>query len=226
VRLLLFDIDGTLLRCGPQVRRIFATALGEVFGTTGPIDGYDFSGKTDRQIVVDLISATGVDTTTVRRRLPEMRDCYLERLDRELSAAEMKVTPEAERILVELDRRDDVVVGLLTGNWRGGAFTKLGRLGLDRFFGFGAFADDGDDRPELLPVAWRRARKSAGYDFSARQTLIIGDSVHDIRCGSEHGVPVLAVTTGWTTAERLEEAGASWVSKNLSEGLVVAGVRA
>src|SRR6185503_15462269 len=134
MRLLLFDIDGTLLRCGPQVRVLFAEALREVFGTAGDLDGYDFSGKTDPLIVRELMTAAGFTAPEVRERLPAMRDAYASRIESRLGPVE--VIAGAAEALAALAGRRDVVVGLLTGNWRRGAGAKLRRGGLDAHFTF------------------------------------------------------------------------------------------
>ncbi|HXT22006.1 MAG TPA: HAD family hydrolase, partial [Thermoanaerobaculia bacterium] len=225
MRLLLFDIDGTLLRCGPQVRVLFAEALREVFGTAGDLDGYDFSGKTDPLIVRELMTAAGFTAAEVRERLPAMRDAYASRIESRLGPVE--VIAGAAEALAALAGRSDVVVGLLTGNWRRGAGAKLRRGGLDAHFtfgldgpcSFGAFGDDGEDRACLPPLALARAREATGHPFTPADALIIGDSVEDVRCALACDVPLLAVSSGWTSAERLRAAGATDVVTRLDEAL-------
>jgi phosphoglycolate phosphatase-like HAD superfamily hydrolase len=217
MRLLLFDIDGTLLRCGMQVRVLFAEALVEVFGTTGDLDGYDFSGKTDPRIVRELMTGAGIDAEEVASMLPRMRDAYLARLEAGLGRVE--VIPGVVEVLAALAGRRDVVVGLVTGNWQRGAGAKLGRAGLAERFAFGAFGDDGEDRACLPPLALERARQATGYPFSPADALIIGDSVEDVRCARASAVPVLAVTSGWTTPEQLRAAGADRVVSRLDDAL-------
>ncbi len=216
VRLLLFDVDGTLLRCGPQVRPIFAEAMVAVYGTSGDLDRYDFSGKTDQQIVIELLSGTGLGPADVLASLPRMQSLYLASLERRLDRAGMEILPGVEALLTELDAREDVVLGLLTGNWRRGAEIKLSRFALDRFFRFGAFGDDGIERTELPPVALARAAELLGGRFEAGDALIVGDSIRDVECARAHGVPVVGVTTGWTPAERLWKAGADRVVESLA----------
>ncbi|HYX25116.1 MAG TPA: HAD family hydrolase [Thermoanaerobaculia bacterium] len=217
MKLVLFDIDGTLLTCGPQVRPLFAAALQEVFGTAGDVDGYDFAGRTDPRIVLDLVTAAGVPEAEARAKMPRMRDLYLERLERSLARQGMQLLPAVEELLGRLAARDDVVLGLLTGNWERGARTKLSRFDLNRFFGFGAFGCDGVDRSELPPVALARAERSAGRRFRPAETLIVGDSVHDVSCARAHGIPVLAVATGRTRPEALRAAGADWLVPDLRD---------
>ncbi|HXT52634.1 MAG TPA: HAD family hydrolase [Thermoanaerobaculia bacterium] len=217
MRLLLFDIDGTLLRCGPQVRVLFAEALVEVFGTAGDLDHYDFSGKTDPLIVRELMTGAGFGGDEVRERLPRMRDAYASRIEARLGPVE--VIPGAGEALAALAGRGDVAVGLLTGNWARGAGAKLRRGGLHEHFAFGAYADDGEDRACLPPVAIARGRAATGYPFTAADALIIGDSVEDVRCALACDVPLLAVSSGWTTPERLRAAGATEVVTRLDEAL-------
>jgi len=218
-RLLLFDIDGTLVDCGPQVRPLFARALEEVFGTAGDVFGYEFAGRTDPRIVLDLMTAAGVPEPEVRRLLPEIRRVFLDKLERSLDRSGMRLLPGVEELLERQATRPDLALALLTGNWEPGARTKLSRFDLNRFFAFGAFGCDGTDRSELPPVALERAEAEVGRRFRPEEVLIIGDSLHDVSCARAHGIPCLAVTTGRTPAEALRAAGADWVVADLPAAL-------
>jgi phosphoglycolate phosphatase-like HAD superfamily hydrolase len=215
MRLVLFDIDGTLVDCGPSVRSLFAEAMVEAFGTAGPIDGYDFCGRTDDEIVFALTAAAGLTPEDVRQRLPLMKQLYLERLGDTLDLSEMRILPAVTGLLDELSTRTDVFIGLLTGNWRDGAQIKLTRVGLDRFFAFGAFGDDQPDRFGLPPVALERATAVTGRRWQAEECLIVGDSPADVACARAHGIPALAVATGRTSAEHLAAAGPHWLVDDL-----------
>lgn len=217
MRLLLFDVDGTLVRCGPQVRPILVDAFREVYGVAElEVDGYDFSGKTDRRIALELLALVGLDRERVTRDLHRLREVYLANLEARLDRERMEVLPGVEELLGALAPRSDVALGLLTGNWQGGARIKLGRFGLDRYFAFGAFGEDAEERSELLPVALERASRATGRSFRPADVLIVGDSERDVACGRAHGVPVLAVATGWTRAERLASVGADRVVASLA----------
>jgi phosphoglycolate phosphatase len=215
-RLLLFDVDGTLVDCARQPIAPFAAALAEVFGTAGDIDRYDFAGCTDSQAVFDLMTGAGFTAEQVRARLPAMRDLYLLRLESTLDRARMRLLPGVGELLARLATRPEVELALLTGNWEAGARTKLSRFDLNRYFAWGAFGGDGIHRDELPPIALARAARRRGRPVSAAETLIIGDSVKDVACARAHGIPVLAVATGKTSAAALAAAGADRVVTELA----------
>lgn len=217
MKLVLFDIDGTLLSCGSQTRGIFSQALTDIFGTCGEADHFDFTGRTDPGIVLDLITGAGVPEAEVREKMPWVRELYTRRLEASLDRERMRLLPGVVEILERLEAREDVTLALLTGNWRPGAQTKLSRFDLNRFFPFGAFGCDGVDRSELPPVALERAEREVGRRFRPEETLIVGDSIHDVSCAHAHGIPCLAVLTGRTRAEALRDAGADWIVEDLRQ---------
>lgn len=217
MRLILFDIDGTLLECGPQVRTVLTDTLVEVFGRLVNMDRYDLSGRTDPRIALDLLMEAGLSEREILPRLPEVRTNYAAKLERELDRQCMRLLPGVSELLETLARREDIVLGLVTGNWEPGARTKLSRFDLNRFFDFGAFGCDGVERSDLPPVALERAERITGRRFLPEETLIVGDTIHDVTCAKAHGIPVLAVATGRTAAETLREGGADRVVADLTE---------
>ncbi len=217
LRLLLFDVDGTLVLGNRRLRRWFGEALIEVFGSAGDIDGHSFAGKIDPQIVWELLTGAGVDPPTIEAGLARVKAAYLQRLQAGLEPGHLRLLPHVVDVLERLQARREVVLGLLTGNWEVGARTKLACHDLNRFFSFGAFGDGRRQRSELPPVALERAAAASGVRFAAEETLIIGDSVLDVECARQSGMRALAVATGYTPIGELREAGADWVVADLGE---------
>ena len=215
VHLALFDIDGTLVRGGSIVRTLFEESLLDVFGRAGALNSYDFSGKTDPQIVTELMRGAGLAETEIEQKLPSFRDVYLERLEERLQNDDLQLLPQVNELLAEL-RAIGVALGLVTGNWEGGARIKLSRVDLNRYFEFGAFGDGHPDRMTLPPVALDNAEASTGRRYEPGETVIIGDTPLDVECAHRHGIRSIAVATGWKSTTELEAAGATWVLEDLA----------
>jgi phosphoglycolate phosphatase len=218
-RLVLFDIDGTLLTARGAPRRAFTHAMLEVYGTTGPIATHRFDGKTDPQIARELLRLAGLDDAAITAGLPALWQAYLGELEREFSAAdhETHVFAGVRELLLALEHSADAVLGLLTGNIRGGAMLKLRSAALTHEFRVGAFGSDCEQREGLPPVAVERARREVGVAFRRRDVVIIGDTPADVTCGRALGVRAIAVATGSFTPDALAEAGADVVFGDLGE---------
>jgi phosphoglycolate phosphatase len=202
-RLVLFDIDGTLLSAGGISGRCLGDALEEVFGTAGPMEGYDFSGKTDPQIVRDLMTAAGFPSDEVDRRLPATLDVYHRRMIVSLRPEHVASKVGVAALLARLSEDDSVTLALLTGNLEPCARLKLAPLGLNERFTFGAFGSDHEDRHRLPPVAVGRALAATGHRFEGKRIVVVGDSIHDVRCGRGLGVRAVAVASGKTSPRDL-----------------------
>lgn len=202
-RLVLFDIDGTLLSAGKAARESVLAALEEVYGWD-PSCGraHDFSGKTDPQIVRELV-LDSVGSQRCEAALERALDLYLSELGRRLEGGSVAVKPGIPELLHRLSGETRVRLGLLTGNLERGARLKLEPPGFNRYFPFGAFGSDSADRYELPGIAVERARTHSGIEFTGKSIVVVGDSVHDVACGRSLGVRAIAVATGPTSADRL-----------------------
>jgi len=203
-RLVLFDIDGTLLSSGRAARDSVLAALESVYGWSGPADAHDFAGKTDPQIVRELV-AGWIGPDRCEAQLPRALETYLEEFSRRLTPEAVRPKPGIPELLARLAREPRATLGLLTGNLERGARMKLAPPGFNRYFPFGAFGSDSPDRYCLPRIAVERARDSTGRDFAGKQIVIVGDSIHDVACGRSLGVRSVAVATGPTPAARLRE---------------------
>lgn len=209
-RILLFDIDGTLLSMGGSAREAFTQALSEAAGREVVSDGTSFVGKTDPQIARELLTRHGVDGAALEPAIALTVRLYLRYFERDLPKARgARLLPGVAALLDELAHRPGCHVALLTGNVEAGARLKLGHFGItDRFdFGMSAFGSDDPDRYRLPAVALRRASARLGRPVEGRQLVIIGDSEHDVLCGRSVGATSVAVATGWTSAEVLRRHG-------------------
>lgn len=204
-RLFLFDIDGTLVTAAGAGRIALGKALTGVYGTTGPIESYDFRGKTDPRIVLDLMRGAGLDEAAIDAKLATCFDAYVAELDALIGdGTRVKVMPGIAEVVKALAVRDDAVVGLLTGNIEAGARVKLRPTGLWPLFRLGAYGSDDLDRRKLPGIACERARRIGGHDFTFAQVTIIGDTPLDVDCARACGAVAVAVATGFHPPEDLK----------------------
>ncbi|MBA3650498.1 MAG: HAD family hydrolase [Chthoniobacterales bacterium] len=202
-RLLLFDIDGTLIDSGGAGIQSLKDVLQQQFGISDDLRGVEVAGKTDTGIVHQILRKMRIpveDETT-----KAFLDLYLEFLAKELPLRDGRVLPGVPELLQRLRERPQNVLALLTGNLERGAKLKLSHYGIWDFFEFGAFADDHHDRNELGPFAQRRAREKHAIDFAAAEIDVIGDTPHDIACGKAIGARTIAVATGTFSRVQLAE---------------------
>jgi phosphoglycolate phosphatase-like HAD superfamily hydrolase len=204
MKLVLFDVDGTLITASGAGRRALDRALREVYGTAGPIDSYDFRGGTDPQIVRDLLTLAGVEDRAIAAGEAALYRRYAELLEVEVGdGSGVTLYPGVRELVEALAARADAVVGLLTGNIEAGARIKLRSTGLWPRFRLGAYGSDHADRTRLPRVAAERAEALVGRSFGGPDTVIIGDTPRDIGCARAFGARAIAVATGWHTAEDL-----------------------
>ena len=218
MKLVLFDIDGTLLLSDGAGRRAIHAALREVFGSVAPIDIW-FDGKTDRQIVRELMRAEGFADATIDDRMELLLESYLLHLERELASPDHFpfVFDGVMDLLQELEQREDITLGLLTGNLERGATAKLRRVGLhpERFV-VGAYGSDHEHRTELPSIAQTRASQLLRRAVAGSDVVVIGDTPADVLCGRGIGARAIGVATGRFKVEQLQSHGAHAVFPDLT----------
>lgn len=219
-KLVLFDIDGTILRSAGAGRRAIHAALGERGIDLARVSGIRFDGKTDPQIIVELLEASGDPAPDDAARVSELIDLYVSHLTRDLAehGHRSQVMPGIPALLDALEADEGVVLGLLTGNVATGARLKLLAAGIDpdRFV-VGAYGSDHYRRNELAPVAARRAEPHFGRIPAGIEVVVIGDTPADVRCGECIGARTIAVATGGYTVPELEATGAHWVFSDFAD---------
>lgn len=213
MKLLLWDIDGTLLRSGGAGKIAMESALAATFGLDHIRDEVPYSGRTDRSIVRDLFALHGItDTAENRRRFVA---AYFERLPACLREHQGRVLPGVEQLLQATAERPDVANGLLTGNMRQGAELKLAHFGLWQHFAFGGFGGDHEERDDVARMARVAGRDHLGREPS--EVWVIGDTPLDIRCARAIGAKVIAVATGYHPLDELAGFGPDVLLADLAQ---------
>ncbi len=223
MKLVLFDIDGTLLWTDGAGRRAIHRALLDEAGTAGPIEHYRFDGKTDPQIVRDLLSLAGHPAAGDDARIAAVCGRYVEHLRAELAKPTQatKLMAGVAELLAALGPEEAAgraLVGLLTGNLAVGAALKLEAAGLDPArFRVGAYGSDSSRRSDLPAVAAARANALTGRTFRGTEVVIVGDTPDDVACGRPIGARSVAVATGSYDVATLNAAGATYVFATLAD---------
>lgn len=194
--LLLFDIDGTLMQTHGVGRRSVCASLAEITGRDISTDGISFSGKTDPQILREVLVANGLGEAEARDVLDDAIAAYTSAMHEQADAMTVTILPGVERLLDRLAQRDDTQLAVLTGNVEPMADLKLRRAGLQSYFPFGAFGSDSSDRYQLPPFAVERAKKHTGRAYEGDAVVLIGDTEHDLQCGRSIGARAIGVCTG------------------------------
>ncbi|MEM6776937.1 MAG: HAD family hydrolase [Planctomycetota bacterium] len=214
MRTLLFDIDGTLLTTAGGGNRAFAKAMEIEFGVSDPDTSISFSGRTDRSLLLELLERNEVEATV--EHCGRLRRSYLKYFETELTACGGTLLPGAEPLLRSLAGRDNLVVGVLTGNFPESATRKLEHFALRRWVEWIIGGDLDVDRNDMA----RRAQRfiCGRYGSVARQDMIvIGDTPADIECGHAIGARVLAVATGTHSVEELQSKKPWHLATDLSD---------
>lgn len=201
LRILLWDLDGTLVR--GQRYGVFKDytipMLERVFGTAGSLGGMMVSGMTDLQIVEEALRPVGITRDQIMARKEELLECYIGEMKRATGngAQLIEAMPGGREVLQTVSEHPRYLSGLLTGNIKPAAYLKLELTGLSEFFPLpGAFGDESFDRRDLPAIAAQRINQHLGFELKPAQFIVIGDTPNDIACAKHFGARVLAVATG------------------------------
>lgn len=199
--ILLFDIDGTLIRTGGAGKAAMEAALRDTFGVATIRDVVPYSGRTDRAIARDLLRVHAIEPSPANQ--DRLCEAYLAHLPQSLRTRGGTVCPGIEPLLAELQPRPGVVLGLLTGNVRAGAQHKLGHFGLWDYFVCGGFGDDHFERDDVARMALAAVHTHLGRAVHPAEVWVIGDTPLDVQCARAVGAKAVAVATGWHPIEEL-----------------------
>ncbi len=216
IRLVLFDIDGTLIASGGAGEKAFGQVCRAEFGVAEGAAGLSFAGRTDPSIVRDFFTQQGIEASAAN--FQRFFDRYVFHLDHMLGQLQGRVLPGVSNWIRELQNlRQPPLMGLLTGNIILGAQIKLSHFQLWNPFVMGAFGSDHEDRNELARVAHARGNRRLGKQLVGEEILVIGDTPRDIECGRAIGAKVLAVATGGFNLEQLRQDRPAWAVETLEQ---------
>jgi phosphoglycolate phosphatase len=220
-RLVLWDVDGTLISAGPFTRRAFDLAIATAVGMEPGDHRVSFGGKTDPEIALEILATLAVSADDARGRLPAV----MESLEREMGAAvdllrrDGSVLPGVRELLERLHGAPGVLQSVLTGNVEANARLKVGAFGLDPFLEMevGAYGSDGEDRTTFVPLAIRKVESLRGLRVRPDAVWVVGDTARDLECARAGGARCLLVATGRVGYEELAPLGADAVFPDLSD---------
>ena len=217
MKLILFDIDGTLIWPDGAGRAAMNRALIEMFGTAGPVDSLPMAGKTDWQILTELLIDVGLDPDTIETELPACFQAIAHHMARTTQERQVRICPGVPALLTYLSSHPEATLGLLTGNLATTTPIKLRAARLNpALFHVGAYGSDRPDRAQLPGVALARAQALTGLKIPGKNVVIVGDTPADITCGEHLGVTAIGVATGRYSLEELNNAGADQVFNDLT----------
>jgi len=225
-KLVLFDIDGTLVNSSPkgvgQWKERIATVFRKVYEISVPfdMDAHEYNGKVDKQVFRLLSEKLGIPKDIFDDRFPQARDIYHEELQKIIASEDdaYLAFDDAKTFVSRLIETSHIEIGVITGNIERNAWAKLEKAGLHGFFSFGAFADDVEDRSELVLHALDKAKAHFNIVFDKSDVIVIGDTVHDIRAARSGGVRSIGVATGVsTTLDELANEGADLAVSSLMD---------
>src|SRR5215471_10324013 len=216
IRLVLFDIDGTLIRTGGAGVQAFAKVFATEFKAVDGFERLKFAGRTDISLIREFFGYHHIPATP--ENFERFFDRYVFWLDHILHESEGRVCPGVPEFIEQLQALPEPpVFGLVTGNFRLGAEIKLRHFALWELFQVGAFADDHEERDQIAAIALARGSRALGRPLDKEEVVVIGDTPLDIRCARAIGAKVVAVATGGYTLPELRSHTPDWAVENLSE---------
>lgn len=215
VKLILFDIDGTLIDSGGAGTRALTKAFHDMFSIPDGFEGIQMGGKTDREIMREGMRKHNIEPSN--ELVDMMQVGYIHHLKKEINNNGRFINPGIKEILDHLQGINGFYLGLLTGNLEKGARIKLEPFGINPYFPFGAFGSDDEDRNRLLPIALKKFSDIYKIDLKPEDSIVIGDTPRDVACSKPYGAFSVAVATGPYSYEELKTSGADLVLKDLRD---------
>ncbi len=215
VKLILFDIDGTLISSGGAGTRALNKSFNEIFSIPDGFQGVRMAGRTDIEIMKEGMLRHNINPEA--KLVKRMIDGYIYHLGKEINNNGRHLKPGIKEALDYLNSMEGIYLGLLTGNLEDGARIKLEPFGINLYFPFGAFGSDDEDRNRLLPIALKKFSDIYKINIKSEDTVVIGDTPRDVSCSKPFGAYSVVVSTGPYSLEELQNSGADIVLKDLRD---------
>jgi phosphoglycolate phosphatase len=213
-KLVLFDIDGTLLLGGNELHKsAFAEAFRKVFGINASIDVIEHAGKTDRQIIIEVLEKNGISQAAAREKMQEITEEMTVFFEKNIENEKLTVADGAGELLKYFDE-NDILMGLVTGNLEPIARGKMKKVGFNDYFKVGGFGSDDEKRANLVKIAIKRAEDNFGFKFE-NNVFLVGDTPRDILAGKEAAVKTIGVATGNYSEADLQKEQPDFILKDL-----------
>jgi phosphoglycolate phosphatase-like HAD superfamily hydrolase len=216
-KLVLFDIDGTLLRVRGISRQSLIDTLREVFGTEGSAQTHNFAGKLDSVIISEVMREAGLGEDDIARGFADAKRIYIRNFKEQAQKEHIEVMVGIYQLVQKLADEPNAILALLTGNFEESGRHKLILPELNHYFDFGAFADDAPTRNQLPPVAIERAFQKTGIRFTGKDVVIVGYTEHDVNCAKVLNSKCVAVATGHYTVSHLEAFNPDYAFSNFAD---------
>lgn len=210
-KLVLFDIDKTLIKSARGHHLSFSEGFKKVYGINTDIDIIEHDGMTDQQIIIEVLKKNGVNEEEIKSKMAECMSVMVEYFNQVVKDEKIIILDGVPELLVELEK-NNVLIGLLTGNLEPIARAKLTKIGLNHYFKLGGFGSDDINRANLVKIAVGRAQDKFNFN---RDVFLVGDALKDMEAGKQAGVKNIGVATGKYSMEQLKAAGADFTVPNL-----------
>lgn len=216
MKLVLFDVDGTLIKKGYKGHNeAFSVAFRKVYNVDTSIDIIEHHGMTDQQVIIEVLKKNGLEEKAVRPKLKECMEVMVDSFNKIIDKYDILVLDGVRELLEELEKQN-ILIGLVTGNLEPIARGKMKKIGLDHYFKVGGFGNDDISRTKLVKIAIERAENNFDFVFD-KNVFLVDDAVRGIVAGKEAGVKTIGVATGIYSAKELKDAGADFVLNDLRD---------
>ncbi len=214
-RLVLFDIDGTLVRGFQGHNKAFSEAFRKVYQVDATVDTIAVQGMTEQQVIIEVLKKQGLREKEIMSKIEECMGVMIDHFNKIIATDEIILLDGVQELLEQLKDRN-ILMGLVTGNLEPIGRGKLRKVNINHYFKIGGFGNDDVDRANLARLAIKRAQRDFDFKFN-NNVFLFGDAPQDMKAGKEIGVKTIGITTGVYPKQRLKDAGADFVLENLRD---------